>query len=308
MSPEQAAGRLDLVGPASDIYSLGAILYYVMAGRPPFSGTDLARLLYEVQRGAFPRPGEVAGPVDPGLEAACLRAMSREPADRHATARALADEVESWLASDYLRLQEALEASKRADGAERADHMLCRLVPDAPFVPQQSARPERLSFLRRWLFPRAGSTHPRPTNNELDNQVGTVPRPTSLYLSDTSAALERLLGHTNDHLRGRPFFEFIHPEDRSLAGSEFRATVQAGERDDFVLRLRNGSGQMRYVRFATQARYDRRGALHHIRCLLRDETERVDSEQELRRRDERVIAGRDLLGEGGDQKFEERQG
>jgi PAS domain S-box-containing protein len=307
MSPEQAAGRLDLVGPASDIYSLGAILYYIVTGRPPFSGTDLGRFLYEVQRGTFPRPGEIAGPIDPGLEAACLRAMSREPADRHASARALADEVELWLASDYLKLQEALEALKRADGAERADHMSCRLVPGAPFVPQQLARPERLSLVRRWLFRRAGSTHPHPTKKDFDNQVGTVPQPTPWYWSDTSAALEKFLGHTNDHLRGRPFFEFIHPEDRSLAESEFQAMVQAGERDDFVLRLRNGSGQMRKVQFTFQARYDQHMALHHIRCLLRDVTERVDAEEQLRRRAEQVIAGRDLLREGGDQKVEERQ-
>ena len=56
MSPEQAAGRLDLLGPASDVYSLGATLYYVLTGQPPIEGDDVAAVLNQVQQGEFRRP------------------------------------------------------------------------------------------------------------------------------------------------------------------------------------------------------------------------------------------------------------
>jgi serine/threonine-protein kinase len=51
MSPEQAAGRMDLLGPASDIYNLGATLYTLLTGRPPVEGRDTAEMLRKAQRG-----------------------------------------------------------------------------------------------------------------------------------------------------------------------------------------------------------------------------------------------------------------
>ena len=100
MSPEQAAGRLDLLGPASDVYSLGATLYQVLAGRPAFAGSDTATVLRQVQRGEFPRPREVQRRIPAALEAICLKAMALKPEDRYATPNLLADDVEHWLADE----------------------------------------------------------------------------------------------------------------------------------------------------------------------------------------------------------------
>jgi serine/threonine-protein kinase len=100
MSPEQAAGRLDQLSPASDVYSLGATLYCVLTGRSPFTDRDVGEVLRKVQRGDFPPPRRVNREAPPALEAVCLKAMALRPEDRYASARALADDVEHWLADE----------------------------------------------------------------------------------------------------------------------------------------------------------------------------------------------------------------
>ncbi len=88
MSPEQAAGRIDQLGPASDVYSLGATLYCLLTSSPPFEKQPHAELLPKVQQGAFTPPRQVQGWIDPALEAICLKAMKTDPAQRYATPRA----------------------------------------------------------------------------------------------------------------------------------------------------------------------------------------------------------------------------
>ena len=101
MSPEQAAGRLDALGPTSDIYSLGASLYQLITGKVPFRGTE-DEVLGNVQMGRFPRPREINPKAPRALEAICLKAMSRMPADRYQTAMEMADDLERFMADEQV--------------------------------------------------------------------------------------------------------------------------------------------------------------------------------------------------------------
>jgi tetratricopeptide (TPR) repeat protein len=103
MSPEQAAGRLDLLGPASDVYGLGATLYCLLTGRAPFTRADTGAVLQKVQRGEFAPPRQVKGNVPAALEAVCLKAMALRPGGRYESPRALADDLEHWLADEPVR-------------------------------------------------------------------------------------------------------------------------------------------------------------------------------------------------------------
>jgi eukaryotic-like serine/threonine-protein kinase len=100
MSPEQAAGRLDQMGPASDVYSLGATLYHLLTGQAPFGKSEAGEVLNQVQRGDFPPPGRVNRQVPAALEAICLRAMALQVQARFQSATALAGDLEHFLADE----------------------------------------------------------------------------------------------------------------------------------------------------------------------------------------------------------------
>jgi tetratricopeptide (TPR) repeat protein/tRNA A-37 threonylcarbamoyl transferase component Bud32 len=103
MSPEQAAGWLAELGPASDVYSLGATLYCLLTGEAPFGEGDVEQVLMSVRRGEIPPPRQVKRDVPPALAAVCLKAMALRPGDRYQTALELAGEVQHWLADEPVR-------------------------------------------------------------------------------------------------------------------------------------------------------------------------------------------------------------
>jgi eukaryotic-like serine/threonine-protein kinase len=100
MSPEQAEGDLDRLGPRSDVYSLGATLYYLLTARPPFEGDDIGAILRGVQRGDIRPPRTIDPAIDRALEAVCLKAMALKPEDRYGSCRALAEDIERWMADE----------------------------------------------------------------------------------------------------------------------------------------------------------------------------------------------------------------
>jgi WD40 repeat protein/serine/threonine protein kinase len=100
MSPEQATGRIEEVGPTSDVYGLGATLYCLLTGKPPADDLDLARAPGRVERGQSIAPYLVNRDVPRALGAICLKAMAFKPTDRYASARDLANDLEHWMADE----------------------------------------------------------------------------------------------------------------------------------------------------------------------------------------------------------------
>ena len=98
MAPEQIRGAADALGFQTDVYGLGAVMYFLLVGKPPFRGGSVSELLHELEHRDPASPASIVRGIPADLNTICLKCIQKEPRHRYASVDELADEVQRYLA------------------------------------------------------------------------------------------------------------------------------------------------------------------------------------------------------------------
>jgi tRNA A-37 threonylcarbamoyl transferase component Bud32 len=192
MAPEQTEGGE--AGPAADVYALGGILYRLLAGRPPFEGDSVLDVLHKVRHGSPTSPRSQDPTIPAALESVCLRCLARQPGDRYASAKALAEALEGWLAGGVTTTDLATAVGGRirrrrllAGAVIGLAGLLLAVLLAGPFRPVSDRDADRTEGKRQELAA-PGHRGQRPSPRESES---VAPKPGPTYRGRATALVWR---------------------------------------------------------------------------------------------------------------------
>jgi serine/threonine-protein kinase len=246
MSPEQARGELERLGFRSDVYSLGATLYSLVTGRPPFEGKDREEVLRKVQRGEFMLPRQLNPALDQAMEAVCLKAMATRPEDRYQSCQALAEDIERWAADEPVtawqepwswRARRWLARHRSLVASAAAALVIVAVVSATAAILIEKARRDKASALEARTEAMAAEVQAKA---EADRRLKDANQVVETFLSAVSDDLERVQGAQPVRLRllrdAADYFSRVARERSSDPVLEYEA-ARAAFRSGRVRRL-----------------------------------------------------------------------
>ena len=234
MAPEQARGETHATTTATDIYSIGAILYHCLTGRPPFVGETVIQVIQQVISLDPHRPSEFAPYLDRDLEVICLKCLEKDAARRYSSASALADDLERW--------QRGEPITARPTGSLETFLKLLRRHP----LPSTLAAVAVLALV-------VGATGVAMQWHRAEQALRTAEE--RLYAADIHLAQQAI--KEQDRARALKLLDAHLPEAgaRDLRGAEWRYLWRAAQgNEDFILTNRSAGGTL-FKRFSNDSKW-----------------------------------------------------
>ncbi|WP_417732445.1 protein kinase domain-containing protein [Rosistilla oblonga] len=248
MPPEQATGRTEEIGVTADIYSLGAILYEMLVGRPPFRGSTAIETLRQVIESELVEPSRLNHAIDRDLETICLKCLAKEPRERYPTAAALSAELQRYLDGSPIEARRIGRATRTLRWCRRrplqtgliaASLMLVGLFVALLTANRHAAKVTQISELKSVLNAQVRSTDTFPEN--IAGLEATVATLRILDPFEADAADKKLTREIADHID-----RDLRTSEISDGGARFRDAIDwvrsrdsvAAQRLDASLRAR----------------------------------------------------------------------